>query len=537
MEQGQVGVEALAAVVVETDLVVAAGFRLQVRAADGDGAALAGGAVDAVVQVVDAGGAVAAADAALHGPGIAGRPGQVHARAEVAAECIMVLVAAAEGQAYRIDDAPFVLDEDRPRAALEALGGDAVLHLRVDVLSAHAQRVAFAQRRHQAGVQDQVFRFQLARRAADDAGEVGPRQVDGAGDGAAGGFGALPGQRAFPQAEADRAAVGQNRLFAVEAQLVGIAGGAVVRRGAAGHGVAAPAIQGAELAVAVLVHLAALLDIQRHLVQLVGGQGQACAPVGVASFHGGSAAAADHRAVIEAQVRSAALADAAANGQAQAVGGQRAGHVHVGAGGGAVAGVFLEGVVQAHRAHPGVGHAAGDDVDHAADGVRPVQGRHRSADHLDALDRRQRRHEAVGGFAKPVRGDVATVVLAAAVHQHQGVGAGHAADADVQAAGLAGALVDVHAFHVAKGLGQVGVLLALKLLAADHADACRRVGDLLLEARGGHHHGVEIDRIACAGVSRDRGGEGQGNGEGKQVAPRGRNQAGGTWGHQTAPGS
>src|SRR5690606_39291686 len=125
--------------------------------------------------------------------------------------------------------------------------------------------------------------------------------------------------------------------------------------------------------------------------------------------------------------------------------------------------------------------------------------------------------------AEAVGGDVAAVVLAAAVDQHQGVGAGHAADTDVEPAGLAGALADVHAFDLAQGFGQVAELPALELLATDHADAGGGVGDLLFLARGGDDDGVEVD--GCGGGHRfgqgRRGGGRQDDGSGKQCAPRG----------------
>ena len=326
--------------------------------------------------------------------------------------------------------------------------------------------------------------------------------------------------------------MGEHGLGAVEAQFVGVAVGAVVGHGAAGDRVAAPAVQGAQLAVVVVVDLPALIQIQRYLVELVGGQGQARAPVGAAAFHRGRAPAADHAAVVKRQIRRPALVDAAAHGQAQQAIGQRPGQVDVGSGGGSVVAVLVEGVVEAERARPAAGHAAGDDVDHAADRIRAVQGGHRPADHLDPLDRGQRRHEAVGGLPEAVGRDVAAVVLAAAVDQHQGVGTGHAADADVQAAGLAGALADVHAFHFAQRFGQVAELLALQLLAGDHADAGRGVGDLLLEARGGHHHGVEVDRVGRGGRL-GQGGEGGQQQGGGQDGTAGEERNGGAAGtHQ-----
>src|SRR5699024_5377137 len=48
-------------------------------------------------------------------------------------------------------------------------------------------------------------------------------------------------------------------------------------------------------------------------------------------------------------------------------------------------------------AGPFIGHRFGDDVDHAAECVRAVNGRHRPANDFDALDCRHRRQPAVLG--------------------------------------------------------------------------------------------------------------------------------------------
>ncbi|MNT18699.1 hypothetical protein D3C72_1539160 [compost metagenome] len=149
------------------------------------------------------------------------------------------------------------------------------------------------------------------------------------------------------------------------------------------------------------------------------------------------------------------------------------------------AGVFLKRGVGAEGAAPDVADLAGDDVDHAAHGVRAIEGRDRAAHDLDALDGRHRRDEAGGGLAETVRRDRAGGVLATAVNQDQGVVRRHAADGDVQAACLARRGADIDALDVGQGLGQALVTLAFQLLARQDADRGRGLGDALLEARGG----------------------------------------------------
>ncbi|MCY1549052.1 hypothetical protein D9M68_852010 [compost metagenome] len=97
MEQRGVGIETGQVVEVQPELGIGGGFRFQVRAADGDGAALGGHAVDAVMQLVQRRGLVAAADAALHGPVVVGAPHQINARADMAAEGFVVFIARAQG--------------------------------------------------------------------------------------------------------------------------------------------------------------------------------------------------------------------------------------------------------------------------------------------------------------------------------------------------------------------------------------------------------------------------------------------------------
>ena len=65
---------------------------------------------------------------------------------------------------------------------------------------------------------------------------------------------------------------------------------------------AAFAIQGAELAVIVVVDLTALLEVQGEIVIFMGGQGQACADRMVAAFHRRGSALADGAVIVEAQI-------------------------------------------------------------------------------------------------------------------------------------------------------------------------------------------------------------------------------------------
>uniref|UniRef100_A0A0N4ZL49 LigA n=1 Tax=Parastrongyloides trichosuri TaxID=131310 RepID=A0A0N4ZL49_PARTI len=97
-EDGGVGAEGRAVVEIDAELIGHAGFRGQAGAADQRQGALAAEAVDAGGQLFQARGLEAAADAALQGPLFIGVPDQVGARAEVAAEHVVVVVAQADGQ-------------------------------------------------------------------------------------------------------------------------------------------------------------------------------------------------------------------------------------------------------------------------------------------------------------------------------------------------------------------------------------------------------------------------------------------------------
>src|SRR5690606_39038215 len=248
----------------------------------------------------------------------------------------------------------------------------------------------------------------------------------------------------------------------------------------------------------VVVLLARGVGVEGERLAAGRGPGQADAAGLVGVVHGLAAAAEaqgaavalpggiDH--VVVHRVGGFALVPAAAHGQVQGARHQWAGEVEVGGGVVAVGAVGLEGAAEGDRAGPGVQALAGDDVDHAAHGVGAVQGRHRAADDLDPLDRVQRRDVVELVAAEVVRIDVAVVVLAAAVDQDQGVVRAHAAHGDRALAGLVAGLADVHALQVAHGVQQGDVGTAGQVLAGDHADAGRRVDDLLLEAGRGDDH-------------------------------------------------
>ncbi|MNQ80670.1 hypothetical protein D3C85_956590 [compost metagenome] len=241
--------------------------------------------------------------------------------------------------------------------------------------------------------------------------------------------------------------------------------------------------QGAELAFAVVVALPGLVVVDADGVIVVGGKGQLAACVVDVRLDRIPAHVRGHFAVgrVVDDVRCIAFLVATAQGQAEFVGQQRAAQVEVGRAAVAVFVVFLQGGVHRHGTAPRAANFLGDDVDHPAHGIGTVQGRHRATNHLDAFDGVDRRHKAALGFAEAVGGDVASGVLALAVDQDQGVGAAHAADADIQAAGLAGVAGNIDPFDVVEGFGQAGNPLLLQLLATDHADAGRRFGNFLFK--------------------------------------------------------
>ncbi|MNU53493.1 hypothetical protein D3C71_425260 [compost metagenome] len=239
--------------------------------------------------------------------------------------------------------------------------------------------------------------------------------------------------------------------------------------------------------------------------------------------------------VVVAQVGGVAGLIAAAQRHAEQVLHQRAGGVEVAAVHVSEAGVFLEGGVGAEGAAPDIAHLAGDDVDHAAHGVRTIESRDRTAHHFDALDGRHRRNEAGRGLAEAVRSDGAGGVLAATVDEDQSIVRRHAADGDVQAARLTRRGADINALDIGQGLGQALVAFAFQLPARQDADRGRGLCDALLEARGGDDDVGDGGRLGLVdnhllrpgGLTRGENGQRRGgqqgraarDGEGSHVSP------------------
>src|SRR5690606_14570951 len=355
-----------------------------------------------------------------------------------------------------------------------------------------------ANRRGELAVENRAYRLQLTIITNDQGliGGVVAVATDVARYCAAEGFGFAAHQAGVPGTQLKAAGVGQCHLFAHEALLIGIAVdlGFIHRGAAGGIATAVEAVEIAELALVVVIALDTALHVEGDVVILVRGQGQAAAQVVNLTFYRCGATTADGAVVVEGQVRGFAVIETAAHLKTQQVIDQRAGGVEVGFAGLAVIAVFLEGVLEADGAGPFRADLAGDDVDHAAHGIGAVQGRHRAADDFDALDGRQRRDEAGGGLAETVGRYGPGSILATAVDQDQGVLAGHATDADVQATGVAGALAYVEPFDLFQRVSQVGVAFLLQFLAPDHADAGGGFGDLLLVAGSTDNHVAKGDR-------------------------------------------
>src|SRR5690606_27017019 len=167
-QRGVEVVQAVGRAPVQRDLAVDAGLGLQVRVADEGRGALAAEADDAVVQVGGLGRLVARAHAALQGPLRSQVPDRVGARAELAAEHVVVVAAQAQGDGERVGGTPVVLGEQRPHAVLlhgaAAIAAafhaeHAVLELAVDALAAEDDVVLLAQGEVHLGVERVLAAF------------------------------------------------------------------------------------------------------------------------------------------------------------------------------------------------------------------------------------------------------------------------------------------------------------------------------------------------------------------------------------------
>src|SRR5690554_3169454 len=108
VKQGYTSTEAGQAVIVSANFCRHAGFRLQTGSANVGNSTLSTEPHDAISQLIKAWGFVAATDATLEGPVIICTPDQITARADVAAELIMVIIACAYRQSQVICKTPFV---------------------------------------------------------------------------------------------------------------------------------------------------------------------------------------------------------------------------------------------------------------------------------------------------------------------------------------------------------------------------------------------------------------------------------------------
>src|SRR5205085_7167405 len=142
----------------------------------------------------------------------------------------------------------------------------------------------------------------------------------------------------------------------------------------------------------------------------------------------------------------------------------------------------------------------GDDVDHAADRVGPVDRRGAVLEHLHPLDRRGGDRVHVHREAHP---RAAAVHPALAVHQHQGALRPEVAQADLRLA-VAG-VVDVGVGpaallgHLLEELADGGDAGALDLLLADHRDRSR-CGEVLAAAARAGDDDLLFGLLAAAGT-------------------------------------
>ena len=127
-------------------------------------------------------------------------------------------------------------------------------------------------------------------------------------------------------------------------------------------------------------------------------------------------------------------------------------------------GLLAEGRVaaglQVHRALHRAGALLGDDVHHAADGVRAVERRLRAAHDLDALDRVER-------DLRQLRRAEGRALHTHAVHEHLDLVGVGAADADARVAAEPSEALDVHAGDLSHDLLELGVVVRFQLVLAD----------------------------------------------------------------------
>ena len=142
--------------------------------------------------------------------------------------------------------------------------------------------------------------------------------------------------------------------------------------------------------------------------------------------------------------------------------------------------MFLNGGIAAEGTGPFLADFFGNDIDHAAERVGTVQGRHRAAHYLNPLD---------GVHRDPVQIEIVmaedgvTRVDAFAIDQDQRIAAIQTADADTLA--VIPFVGELNARHIAQHVLQVLHRLTLQVLLGDHADTGGGIFDALFSRRGG----------------------------------------------------
>src|SRR5690606_694768 len=112
--------------------------------------------------------------------------------------------------------------------------------------------------------------------------------------------------------------------------------------------------------------------------------------------------------------------------------------------------------------------------------------------------------------AEVVGTDVADVALTATIDQDQGVVCRQPSHGDADVAVLVLSAAHIDTFNVTKGIRKTGIRFGLQLVTANDRDAGRRVRDLLLETRSGHHDGIDTFRSLLLSLkSGDRGSDAQ----------------------------
>ncbi len=357
VEQRDAGAHALAVVIKQADFLGHGLFGRQVRVAVHVAAtARLAPAGHGLAQV---GRTKARGDAALQGPAFRQVPHAVQARAEMAAEVLVLVHAQAGRDGEAFGQAPFVLGEQCPlipfdlARAAGKLVARLVVQALVQVAAAQRQHVR-TQRQRPAGLQVQVLDLHLARAVV----ELFLLHV------------------AVGHAPAPAAGVRQRPLAAA---VIGFRG----RRAAGARARLARRQRLDRLAERALELLAHRRRFQHDVVIAVGCERQL----------GGNAFRIT-AAISVVDVVFVALRGLAVDLQAQQVVLDRAGQVEIALVDVARLAAFLDGRVHADFAVPFFRHLARDDVDHPAHGVRAVQRRHRPAHDFNALDGRQRRRPA-----------------------------------------------------------------------------------------------------------------------------------------------